>query len=111
MFLSSSGVTRRIASSLSAIAALLTIFVTRLASAETETAPQRHHGGEASLVLPDLSSVTMLGMSGTSLLMLGIAVTALGLVFALITLVQVKNLPAHKSMTDISYIIWETCKT
>ncbi len=67
--------------------------------------------GEASLVLPDLSSVTVLGMTGRNLLMLGIIVAALGIGFGLFTLNQVKNLPVHKSMSDVSQIIWETCKT
>ena len=68
-------------------------------------------GGEASLILPDLSSVTVLGMTGRNLLMLGIVVAALGIGFGLYTLNQVKNLPTHKSMSDVSQIIWETCKT
>jgi len=67
--------------------------------------------GEASLVLPDLGSVTVLGMPGSQLLMLGLIVAALGVVFGMVTLNQVKNLPVHKSMSDVSQIIWETCKT
>ena len=74
-------------------------------------AAQPRHGGEADLVLPDLGSVQVLGMSGSSLLMLGMIVAALGLVFGVVTLLQVKNLPVHKSMSDVSQIIWETCKT
>src|SRR4051812_34878920 len=50
-------------------------------------------------------------MSGSRLLELGMIVAALGLVFGVVTLFQVKNLPTHKSMADISAIIWETCKT
>ncbi len=69
------------------------------------------HGGEADLILPDLGSVQVLGMQGSSLLMLGMIVAALGLVFGIITLYQVKKLPVHKSMSDVSQIIWETCKT
>jgi len=81
-------------------------FTPRLAAAA-----QPHHGGEADLVLPDLSSVEVLGMSGSSLLQLGMIVAALGLVFGVVTLLQVKNLPTHKSMAEVSQIIWETCKT
>jgi len=88
----------------SVLATLLVLCFPSLASAEP-------HGGEASLVLPDLSSVTVLGMSGTNLLMLGLIVAALGIVFGLVTLNQVKNLPVHKSMSDVSQLIWETCKT
>jgi len=50
-------------------------------------------------------------MPGSSLLELGMVVAALGLVFGVITLFQVKNLPTHKSMAEVSQIIWETCKT
>jgi len=70
-----------------------------------------HHGGEASLILPDLGSVEVLGTTGRSLLMFGLLVSALGVGFGLLTLRQVKNLPTHKSMAEVSDIIWETCKT
>jgi K(+)-stimulated pyrophosphate-energized sodium pump len=104
--------TRRVASILSTITAFVVVFLsTGLARAQDEGAPKHHGGGEANLVLPDLDSVSMLGMSGKSLLLLGLIVTSLGLVFGVVTLLQVKNLPAHKSMLEISNIIWETCKT
>ena len=83
-----------------------------LAMADTaEGAPAHHAGGEAALKLPPLDSVTVLGMSGHDLLMFGLLVAAAGILFGVVTLNQVKNLPAHKSMTDVSQIIWETCKT
>src|SRR5689334_3023853 len=31
--------------------------------------------------------------------------------FGLLQMIQLKNLPVHKSMADISDLIWETCKT
>ncbi|MET0793736.1 MAG: hypothetical protein ABW061_19610, partial [Polyangiaceae bacterium] len=65
-------------------------------------AAQPHHGGEADLVLPDLGSVEVLGMSGSRLLELGMVVAALGLVFGVVTLLQVKNLPTHKAMAEVS---------
>ena len=68
-------------------------------------------GGEAALVLPDLSSVDFLGMSGQTLLTFGLSVCALGLVFGLVNYLQVKNLPVHRSMREISELIYETCKT
>ena len=74
-------------------------------------AAQPRHGGEADLVLPDLGSVEVLGMPGSRLLELGMLVAALGLVFGVVTLLQVKKLPTHKSMAEVSQIIWETCKT
>ncbi|HEX3697296.1 MAG TPA: sodium-translocating pyrophosphatase [Polyangia bacterium] len=71
-----------------------------------------HHGGEASLVLPDLGNVTFLGnVAGSSLLTTGLIVCVLGLSFGLVIYMQLKNLPVHKSMRDISELIYETCKT
>ncbi|HUR34353.1 MAG TPA: sodium-translocating pyrophosphatase [Vicinamibacterales bacterium] len=69
------------------------------------------HGGEASLVVPDLSSVSFMGIDGHTLLMSGLLVCALGLLFGLMTFNQLKNLPVHRSMLEVSELIYETCKT
>src|SRR6058998_304281 len=50
-------------------------------------------------------------VSGLTLLYLGLVVCVLGMLFGLAMYRQVKALPAHKSMLDVSNIIWETCKT
>src|SRR5690242_19543793 len=68
-------------------------------------------GGEANLVLPDLSSVSFLGMSGKGLLAIGLVVSLAGLAFGLAISNQLKNLPVHRSMREISELIYETCKT
>ena len=68
-------------------------------------------GGEANLVVPDLSSVSFLGMPGSTLLMLGLIVCALGLIFGMVIYNQLKTMPVHKSMLEISELIYETCKT
>src|SRR5579864_8387611 len=69
-------------------------------------------GGEAQLVIPDLSQATFLGgTNGRSLLMWGLGVCALGLLFGLLTYTQLRNLPVHRSMLEISELIYETCKT
>ena len=68
-------------------------------------------GGEASLVLPDLSTVNFLGLDGRSLLMIGLLFCVGGLLFGLVIYKQLKNLPVHKSMLEISELIYETCKT
>ncbi|MBC7790122.1 MAG: sodium-translocating pyrophosphatase [Anaerolineae bacterium] len=75
------------------------------------TAPAHRPGGEANLVIPDLSQVEFLGMSGRSLLMTGLVVCAFGLLFGLVTYGSVKRLPVHASMLEISELIYETCKT
>jgi K(+)-stimulated pyrophosphate-energized sodium pump len=68
-------------------------------------------GGEANLVVPDLGSVSFLGMPGSTLLMLGLVVCAAGLLFGLVIYSQLKKMPVHKSMLEISELIYETCKT
>ncbi len=68
-------------------------------------------GGEANLQLPDLSSVNFLGMNGHALLTIGLIFCAFGLIFGLAICLQLKNMPVHKSMGDISSLIYETCKT
>jgi len=67
--------------------------------------------GEADLVLPDLRSVPFLGVSGWSLLLVGIAVSAAGLVFGLVISRRLERLPVHRSMREVSELIYETCKT
>src|SRR4051794_38606409 len=66
--------------------------------------------GEAELRLPDLSSVTVLGMSGPQVLMGGLVVSAFGLVFGLMMYRHLRDLPVHKSMLEVSELIYETCK-
>jgi K(+)-stimulated pyrophosphate-energized sodium pump len=88
-------------------ALVIALFVPRVALAQEPV----HAGGEANLVLPDLGSVTVLGMSGSALLTFGLLVAAAGVAFGVIMLNQVRNLPTHQSMADVSAIIWETCKT
>ena len=69
-------------------------------------------GGEANLKLPDLSSVTFLnGIDGHKLLLFGIVFCIFGLIFGLTIYSRLKNLPVHRSMLEISNLIYETCKT
>ncbi len=84
------------------------------ADAQATTAPAREHkpGGEANLVLPDMKSVTFLGgMTGYALLAWGLLFCALGLLFGLVIYTQLKNLAVHRSMREVSELIYETCKT
>src|SRR5262245_4383945 len=73
--------------------------------------PAKHGGGEASLIIPDLGKASFLGWSGRGLLQFGLVVCVLGLIFGLVIYGQLKNLPVHVSMRDISELIYETCKT
>src|SRR4029077_5703265 len=79
------------------------------AAAQCEARPEV--GGEADLKLPDLSSVDFRGVNGRTLLMSGLVVAGLGLVFGLVVVTQLKNLPVHSSMREVSELIYETCKT
>jgi K(+)-stimulated pyrophosphate-energized sodium pump len=81
------------------------------AAAVQESAPA-HAKGEADLTLPDMKSVSFLnGITGHALLEIGLIFCALGGLFGLIIYVQLKNAPVHRSMREISELIYETCKT
>jgi K(+)-stimulated pyrophosphate-energized sodium pump len=97
-----------LASLLAALAAVFTLLAPALAFAEGA----HEGGGEASLVLPDLGRVNFLGTTpGSTLLTGGIVICLLGLTFGLVIYRQLKNMPVHKSMREISELIYETCKT
>jgi K(+)-stimulated pyrophosphate-energized sodium pump len=74
---------------------------------------QPEAGGEASLKLPDLSSVSFLNgaIDGHRLLLIGILFCTFGLGFGMVIYMRLKNLPVHRSMREISELIYETCKT
>ena len=79
--------------------------------------PAEHHGGEANLVLPNLDQVTFLGganglggVGGRTLLLIGIGVCVLGLLFGLMIYSRLEKMPVHKSMKDVSELIYTTCK-
>jgi K(+)-stimulated pyrophosphate-energized sodium pump len=91
------------------VAALLGLLLPTFASAQEHAG-----GGEASLKLPDLTSVNFanfFGLNGHQLLSIGLLFCAAGLLFGLVIYVQLKNLPVHRSMREISELIYETCKT
>ena len=88
----------------SAAVAFLTLFTAAAASAEEA-------GGEAALKVPDLSQVNFLGIDGHKLLLFGIVFCVFGLIFGLAIYSRLKGMAVHKSMRDISELIYETCKT
>ncbi|MBC7365366.1 MAG: sodium-translocating pyrophosphatase [Undibacterium sp.] len=75
--------------------------------------PTAARAGEADIKIPDLSTVSFLNgaLSGTTVLMIGLAVCVAGVLYGWLQYVQTKNLPVHPSMSAVSQIIWETCKT
>ncbi len=80
-------------------------------SATAALAQSSRPGGEANLILPDLSRVQFLGLNGRTLLMIGLGVCFLGLLFGMVIFMNLKNLAVHRSMKEISELIYETCKT
>jgi K(+)-stimulated pyrophosphate-energized sodium pump len=80
-----------------------------LASQALAVEGQSH--GEMNLILPNFSSVKFLGMSGQTLLTGGLLVCALGFAFGVTIYQQLRALPVHKAMREISELIYETCKT
>ncbi|HEY3821259.1 MAG TPA: sodium-translocating pyrophosphatase [Polyangiaceae bacterium] len=71
-----------------------------------------HHGGEDSLRIPDgLDTQLFFGMPASHLLLTGLVVCALGIAFGIVIFFQLKNAPVHKSMLEVSELIYATCKT
>ena len=92
------------------MAALVGLLLPTFAHGQTEHAG----GGEANLTLPDLSSVNFehfFGLNGHALLTWGLLFCVGGLLFGLAIYVQLKNLPVHRTMREMSELIYETCKT
>ena len=76
------------------------------------TGGEKHSGGEANLQLPDLHIATFLGgaVNGWALLLVGLLICLFGLGFGLWTYRELKNMPVHASMLEISELIYVTCK-
>jgi K(+)-stimulated pyrophosphate-energized sodium pump len=110
---------RRAAPSLAALTLLLLAQVAGpgiVAAQPTGTgaaaAPAPHAGGgEASLRMPDVGQIELMGVNGRVLLGAGLVVCVLGLLFGLVIYGRVRRLPVHASMGEISELIYETCKT
>jgi K(+)-stimulated pyrophosphate-energized sodium pump len=98
-----------------ALAAILALAPSALAQASAPAmqpqAVAHEAGGEAGLKLPNLSTVSFLGVDGHTLLLFGLIVCALGMVFGMSIYMHLKNLPVHRAMREISELIYETCKT
>ncbi len=77
-----------------------------------ESAGSSSHGGEVNLVLPEeMSTVTVLGgMTGHTLLLAGLLVCVLGLTFGVLVYTQLRKLPVHSAMREVSELIYTTCK-
>ncbi len=69
--------------------------------------------GDADIQLPSLDQVSFYSgaLSSHAILYLGLVICAVGVLFGLMEYSNTRALPVHKSMRDVSHIIWETCKT
>ena len=91
---------------------LLGLTLSGLAAAPDALGAAQHPGGgEANLKVPDLGQVAVGGRNGRTLLLLGLVVCALGLLFGIVIFKQLRGLPVHPAMREISELIYETCKT
>jgi K(+)-stimulated pyrophosphate-energized sodium pump len=85
--------------------------VAQTAAPASPAAPAHAGGGEASLRMPDVGAIELMGVNGRTLLVAGLGVCVLGFLFGLVIFQRVRNLPVHPSMREISELIYETCKT
>jgi K(+)-stimulated pyrophosphate-energized sodium pump len=95
------------------VAMVLTLTIAPIAvhaQPEPAGAPAHMPGGEVNIHLPDLNQGDFLGMTGHQILLSGLVVCVLGLLFGAWTYAGVKRLPVHRSMAEISELIYETCK-
>ena len=69
--------------------------------------------GEADIQLPPLDKANFIHEAVTSheILLFGLFVCAVGAAFGLWEFFRTRSLPVHRCMSDVSNIIWETCKT
>ncbi len=81
-----------------------------LAAQEAQVQAEHRPGGEVNIRLPDLNQGDFLGFTGHEILLSGLVVCVLGLLFGLWSYTRVKNLPVHRTMAEISDLIYETCK-
>jgi K(+)-stimulated pyrophosphate-energized sodium pump len=96
---------------LGALLAVPAPVLAQAAAPAAPAAPPHAGGGEASLRMPDVGAIELMGVNGRTLLLGGLGVCVLGLVFGLVIFGRVKRLPVHPSMREISELIYETCKT
>lgn len=69
---------------------------------------------EIDLKIPSLDvgyNIWGYAITGSQILLYGMGICVLGMIFGFYEFVKIKKIPAHKSMLDISNLIYETCKT
>ena len=93
-------------------ASLAIVLLVIIAALAIPIAENVNVGGEAKLIVPNMDQIYFFGnVPARTLLMIGLFVCALGLIFGLVNYFNLRKLPVHRSMRDISELIYETCKT
>ena len=102
-------VTRRL---MAPLVLLLTLLGVAGCSAPPPSTSAPQGGGEANIQLPDLAAATFIDglVNGRSLLMIGLVVCLGGFAFGIASYRQLKQLPVHRAMREISELIYDTCK-
>jgi len=67
--------------------------------------------GDADIQLPSLDEVKFHGITSQEILLFGLIVCLVGACFGIMEYVRTRALPVHRTMQEVSNIIWETCKT
>ena len=88
----------------------IALFVSLLMPATLAAQAEHRPGGEVNLQLPDLRQGDFLGYTGHDILLTGLVVCVLGLLFGLLSYANVKKLPVHRAMADVSELIYATCR-
>ena len=100
---------------LGATRCLLLTLLFAIASGSLPALAETGHVSEADLVLPDLADASLVAFfgatSGWTLLSYGLLVCLGGLIFGAVIYRQIFRLPVHRSMAEVSELIYETCKT
>ena len=75
--------------------------------------PSMSHAGEADIKIPNFDQISFLHgqITGPQILWAGLIVCILGVVYGIAQYLQTRALEVHPSMSQVSQIIWETCKT
>src|SRR4051794_20496499 len=86
-----------------------TALLVTAATALLVCAPRAASASEANLILPDLHQAKFGPISGYTLLLVGMIVCVAGFYFGLTIYRHLRDLPVHKSMLEVSELIYETC--
>ncbi len=102
---------QRLISGGAALVTLLLSGVAFAANTQSGNPAAASKGGEFNLKLPDFTTVHFQGIEGWTLLASGLVVCVLGLLFGLVIYRQLEKMPVHRSMKEISELIYQTCQT